>query len=232
MWCEFLPPYSPDINPIKLAFLAMKYHLCNNGEYVWLAMTWLSEQDIYNTLIGILYLITTEIHKVDAGVVYYDDGFCSSLVGSPVYTSSELNKWFVYVTTLIVVLHSLAGSWSIWIWVSMAVYDIKKWGTSMFQMINSNACLVPKALVLGHFSQCCLPGSTRGLRLLRPLMFQLLFQLLVWRLCLDILWDQTVCVTNSHILVKRGACALCCQWKIWCKFAPDSTVEVEAFFWA
>ena len=31
MRCEFLPPYSPDYNPIELAFSAMKYHLCRNG---------------------------------------------------------------------------------------------------------------------------------------------------------------------------------------------------------
>ncbi|KZT31602.1 hypothetical protein SISSUDRAFT_994894 [Sistotremastrum suecicum HHB10207 ss-3] len=32
MKCEFLPPYSPDMNPIELAFSAMKYHLRRDGD--------------------------------------------------------------------------------------------------------------------------------------------------------------------------------------------------------
>ena len=30
---EFLPPYSPDLNPIKEAFLKIKYFLCHHQEY-------------------------------------------------------------------------------------------------------------------------------------------------------------------------------------------------------
>jgi transposase len=58
MRVEFLPPYSPDYNPIELAFSAMKYHLRRNGEYARLAMTELSEEDIFFTLTAALYEIS------------------------------------------------------------------------------------------------------------------------------------------------------------------------------
>ena len=54
---EFLPPYSPDFNPIELAFSAMKYHLRRNGAYNRMAMTEMSDQDIYITLLKSLYII-------------------------------------------------------------------------------------------------------------------------------------------------------------------------------
>jgi transposase len=47
MRCEYLPPYSPDFNPIKLAFSYMKYSLCQNGEYEQIAMTEMTDADIY-----------------------------------------------------------------------------------------------------------------------------------------------------------------------------------------
>ena len=50
MRCEFLPPYSPDYNPIELLFSAMKYHLRRNGIYIRFAMTELSEVEIHTTL--------------------------------------------------------------------------------------------------------------------------------------------------------------------------------------
>ena len=57
---EFLPPYSPDYNPIELAFSAMKYRLRRNGDYVRLAMTELSNFEVYSTLLEALYLSTAE----------------------------------------------------------------------------------------------------------------------------------------------------------------------------
>jgi transposase len=58
MRCEFLPPYSPDFNPIELAFSAMKYHLQRNGDLVRMAMTELSDNDIYICLLDALYIIS------------------------------------------------------------------------------------------------------------------------------------------------------------------------------
>lgn len=60
MRCEFLPPYSPDYNPIELAFSAMKYHLRRNGDYVQMSMTEMSDDDIYITLFRALHVITPE----------------------------------------------------------------------------------------------------------------------------------------------------------------------------
>jgi hypothetical protein len=60
MQYEFLPPYSPDYNPIELAFSAMKYHLRRNGEMVCLAMTELSFVEIVCTLLEALYESSAE----------------------------------------------------------------------------------------------------------------------------------------------------------------------------
>jgi DDE superfamily endonuclease len=48
---EFLPPYSPDYNPIELAFSAMKYNLRRQGDYIRMAMTELSNMEVYGTLL-------------------------------------------------------------------------------------------------------------------------------------------------------------------------------------
>ena len=58
MRVEFLPPYSPDYNPIELAFSAMKYHLRRNGAYVRFSMVELSNTEICCTLLEALYQIT------------------------------------------------------------------------------------------------------------------------------------------------------------------------------
>lgn len=58
MRCEFLPPYSPDYNPIELTFSAMKYYLRRNGAYIRLAMTTLSDTEIICTLLEALYQTT------------------------------------------------------------------------------------------------------------------------------------------------------------------------------
>jgi transposase len=34
MRCEFLPPYSPDFNPIEMSFSAIKAHICRHGETI------------------------------------------------------------------------------------------------------------------------------------------------------------------------------------------------------
>ena len=57
---EFLPPYSPDYNPIELAFSAMKYHLPRDGAYIHFAMTQLPDTAIFCTLHKALYQITSE----------------------------------------------------------------------------------------------------------------------------------------------------------------------------
>jgi transposase len=57
---EYLPPYSPDYNPIELAFSCMKYNLRRNGDYVRMAMTEMSDADIYVCLLKALYSITTQ----------------------------------------------------------------------------------------------------------------------------------------------------------------------------
>ena len=60
MHCEFLPPYSPDYNPIELMFSAIKYHLHHNGAYVQLAMMELLDKEIYLMLLSALYSITPQ----------------------------------------------------------------------------------------------------------------------------------------------------------------------------
>ncbi|KAF9218417.1 hypothetical protein BS17DRAFT_720970 [Gyrodon lividus] len=60
MWCEFLLPYSPDFNQIELAFSAMKYHLCRSGDYVCMVMTEMTDEELYVTLLRVLYVITPQ----------------------------------------------------------------------------------------------------------------------------------------------------------------------------
>jgi transposase len=58
MCCEFLPPYSPDLNPIELAFLFMKYNLRRDGELVHMAMTDLSDSEIFLCLSCAIFSVT------------------------------------------------------------------------------------------------------------------------------------------------------------------------------
>ena len=60
MRCEFLPPYSPDYNPIKLFFSAMKYRLRRNGDYIRFALNELSEEEIHSTLTETVCNITQQ----------------------------------------------------------------------------------------------------------------------------------------------------------------------------
>jgi transposase len=55
---EFLPPYSPDYNPIELGFSYMKYYLRRNGAYIRMAMTELTDVEIHCTLLEALYSMT------------------------------------------------------------------------------------------------------------------------------------------------------------------------------
>ena len=66
---EFLPPYSPDLNPIELAFSAMKYHLRARGEYACMATMDLSY--ICYTLLEALY----EIPAADVFGWYWHCGY-------------------------------------------------------------------------------------------------------------------------------------------------------------
>lgn len=55
---EFLPPYSPDYNPIELAFSAMKYYLRCHGEYNRLALTELPYANVICILLEALDSVT------------------------------------------------------------------------------------------------------------------------------------------------------------------------------
>ena len=60
MRCEYLPPYSPDFNPIELAFSAMKYHLRREGDYIRMAMTEMPDADIYDCLFKAIYSVSPQ----------------------------------------------------------------------------------------------------------------------------------------------------------------------------
>ncbi|KAF8575004.1 hypothetical protein K439DRAFT_1370999 [Ramaria rubella] len=57
---EFLPAYSPDFNPIELAFLAIKAHIRREGDLVRVAMTGDDETYIYARLHEAVWSVTHE----------------------------------------------------------------------------------------------------------------------------------------------------------------------------
>ena len=60
MRCVFLPPYSPDLNPIELAFSFMKYNLCRAGHYVRMAMTEMNKIEAHKAILKALLAATPE----------------------------------------------------------------------------------------------------------------------------------------------------------------------------
>ena len=59
MWCEFLPPYSPDYNPIELAL--SKFKACIKGKGAeFLALDQDEELDVHLFLIWAIYSVTAE----------------------------------------------------------------------------------------------------------------------------------------------------------------------------
>jgi transposase len=60
MRCVFLPPYSPDLNPIELTFSFMKYNLRRNGQYVRMIMTNMGEIEIHKAILEALLSATPQ----------------------------------------------------------------------------------------------------------------------------------------------------------------------------
>jgi len=60
MRCEFLPPYSPDYNPIELAFSAIKHHLRRHHHEFLAALGSDDPVDIYLVLHEAVYSITPQ----------------------------------------------------------------------------------------------------------------------------------------------------------------------------
>lgn len=57
---EFLPPYSPDYNPIELAFSAIKAHIRRQGGLIRLAMDDDDDTDVYVKLNEAVWSVTVE----------------------------------------------------------------------------------------------------------------------------------------------------------------------------
>jgi cytochrome c oxidase assembly protein Cox11 len=55
---EFLPPYSPDFNPIELAFSAMKHHLRRDQLSLQMATEGRDDADVYAVLNDAIFTVT------------------------------------------------------------------------------------------------------------------------------------------------------------------------------
>jgi len=60
MRCVFLPPYSPDMNPIELTFSFMKYNLRCNGQYACMMMSDMEDVDIHRVILEALLMSTPQ----------------------------------------------------------------------------------------------------------------------------------------------------------------------------
>lgn len=58
MRCEFLPPYSPDYNPIELAFSSIKSFIRRNGELIRTATENVDDLDVYIRLHEAVWSVT------------------------------------------------------------------------------------------------------------------------------------------------------------------------------
>jgi len=68
---EFLPPYSPDFNPIELGFSAIKAHIRRNGHAIRAAMGEKDDTDVYIMLLEAVWSITAD----DAKAWFYHCGY-------------------------------------------------------------------------------------------------------------------------------------------------------------
>ena len=59
----FLPPYSPDFNPIELAFSAIKAHIRRNGSHLRRTMSTKDDIDVFQFLQRAVYSVTAEDAK-------------------------------------------------------------------------------------------------------------------------------------------------------------------------